>query len=78
MYCNYDFYFNISENALQHVAIHDFSVLLRTVSNPTDINRFRSHTGKGFKGLVSYIRYDPICFNYLSEVNSNIFNNPVL
>ena len=28
-------------------AMHDFSVLLRTGSNP-DINRFRSHSGKTF------------------------------
>ena len=28
--------------------IHDFSVWLRTVSNPADINQFRSHTGKIF------------------------------
>ncbi len=27
-------------------AIHDFSVWLRTVSNPADINKFRGHTGK--------------------------------
>ncbi len=27
-------------------AIHDFSVLLRTGSNPTDSNRFQGHTGK--------------------------------
>ena len=26
--------------------IHNFSVWLRTGSNPQDINRFRSHTGK--------------------------------
>ena len=26
--------------------IHDFSVWLRTGSDSTDINRFRSHTGK--------------------------------
>ena len=26
--------------------IHDFSVCLRTGSNPADIHRFRSHTGK--------------------------------
>ncbi len=27
-------------------AIHDFSVWLRTGSNPVDCNRFQSHTGK--------------------------------
>ena len=26
--------------------IHDFSVWLRTGSNPADINQFQSHTGK--------------------------------
>ena len=31
--------------------MHDFSVRLRTGSNPEDINRFRSHTGKLFKNL---------------------------
>ena len=34
------------ENCLYFDAIHDFSVWLRTGSNPTDSNRFRSHTGK--------------------------------
>ena len=34
------------ENCLQDEAKHDFSVWLRTVSNPVDINRFRSRTGK--------------------------------
>ncbi len=33
------------DNCLQYDAIHDFLVLLRTGSNPADINRFRSHTG---------------------------------
>ena len=32
--------------------IYDFSVWLRTVSNPVDINQFRSHTGKIFLILV--------------------------
>ena len=27
-------------------AIHDFSIQLRTGSNPVDIDRFQSHTGK--------------------------------
>ena len=31
---------------VENYAIHDFSVLLRTGSNPPDINRFRSHTVK--------------------------------
>ncbi len=30
--------------------IHNFSVMLRAGSNPADSNRFRSHTGKYFKG----------------------------
>ena len=34
------------ENCLLFDAIHDFSVWLRTGSNPVDSNRFRSHTGK--------------------------------
>ena len=28
--------------------IKRFSVMLKSRSNPADINRFRSHTGKGF------------------------------
>ena len=34
------------ENCLKFDAIHDFSVRLRTGSNPVDCNRFQSHTGK--------------------------------
>ncbi len=34
------------ENCLQFDAVHNFSVCLRTGYNPTDINRFRSHTWK--------------------------------
>ena len=34
------------ENYLEYDAIHDFSVCLRSGSNPADINRFRSYTGK--------------------------------
>ena len=33
------------EICLKNDAIHDFTVWLRTASNPGDINRFRSHTG---------------------------------
>ena len=36
----------IVENSLLYHGIHEFSVWLRTGSNLTDINRFRSHTGK--------------------------------
>ena len=35
------------ENCLQNNAMHDFSVWLRTGSNPSDINQFQSHTRKG-------------------------------
>ena len=46
------FYFNICGKLFViRGAIHDFSVCLRTGSNPADINRFRSDTGKGFKYL---------------------------
>ena len=31
---------------MQYNTIHDISVWLRTDSNPADVNRFRSHTGK--------------------------------
>ena len=34
------------ENSLYYYAILNFSVWLRTGSNPANINRFRSHTGK--------------------------------
>ena len=30
--------------SIDNTAVHDFSVWLRTGSNPADINRFRSHT----------------------------------
>ena len=30
---------------VQYDAVHDFSVWLRTISNPVDINRFRRFTG---------------------------------
>ncbi len=33
------------DNCLQFDAKNDFSVYMRTVSNPADINWFRSHTG---------------------------------
>ena len=33
------------ENCLQYNAMHDFTVCLRTGSNPADVNWFRSHTG---------------------------------
>ena len=36
------------ENCLYYNVIHDFSVLLITGSNPTDMKRFRSHTGNYF------------------------------
>ena len=39
------------ENWLLYDMIHDFSELLRTGSNPADINWFLSHTGKE---LVSF------------------------
>ena len=37
------------EHFLSFDAIHNFSVWLRTGSNPADSNRFRSHTGKSFR-----------------------------
>ena len=36
------------ENCLYYDAIHDFSVWLRTGSDPADINQFRSHNGKEY------------------------------
>ena len=34
------------ENCLKYDTIHDFSVWLRSSSNPADIKRIGSHTGK--------------------------------
>ncbi len=42
------------EPFLKYDAIYDFSVWLSTFHNPMDINRFRSHTWKGYS-LVNYI-----------------------
>ncbi len=56
----YNFMINIlisMENYLQYDAIHNFSVLLRTSSNPADIDRFRSHTEKYLHLKLSYIEY---------------------
>ena len=33
------------EICMYYDAVHDFSVWMRTGSNPADIDRFRSHTG---------------------------------
>ena len=38
----YNFYFNIRGRLYVYDATHDFSVWLRTSSNPADINRFRT------------------------------------
>ena len=37
------------EKCLLFDAVHDFSVWLRTGSNPVDSNRFRSHTDQSLK-----------------------------
>ena len=50
------------ENFPYYDAIHDFSVWLRIGSNPVDINRFRSQTGKYYKILTG------IAFNYIMEL----------
>ena len=46
----YDFYFNILRklSVIRYYAWFDFSVQLRTGSNPLDINQFPSHTGKKY------------------------------
>ena len=36
-------------------ALHDFSVWLRIGSNPEDINRFESHTGKDIDVYILYL-----------------------
>ena len=43
------------ENCLYYYAINDFLVWLRTGTNPADINRIRSHTGK--RKLIGGINY---------------------
>ncbi len=46
--------------SLKHNAIHEFSVWMRTGSNPVDTNWFRSHTGKYVmisKGIEVYTRW---------------------
>ena len=48
-----------AENCLQFDAIHDFSVSLRTGSNPADKERFRSHTGKRIQLLTDL----SLCFD---------------
>ena len=40
----HDFYFNIAENCLYYDAIYDFSVWLRTGSNPADANLLMYNT----------------------------------
>ena len=39
------------EKCLKYDAIHDFSVWLRAGSNPADLNRFQSRTGKSIAVL---------------------------
>ena len=47
------------ENCLYYDAIHDFSVWLRTGSNPADISWFRSDTGKDLSATITdrYLKY---------------------
>ena len=52
-------------------AIHGFSVLLRTGSNPADINRFRSYTGyilqEALNSLLENLRFGKSQSIYLKE-----------
>ena len=43
------------DNCLLYYAKHDFSICLRTGSNPADINRFRSHTGNKIKRFLKLL-----------------------
>ena len=43
---------------LKYDAIHEFSIWLRTGSNPEDINRIGSHTGKNNTYLLSMFMLD--------------------
>ena len=53
---NFIIYVLISvQNYLQFDAVHDFSVWFRTGSNPVDINRFGSHTGKNILIIKVYL-----------------------
>ena len=65
------------ENCLKYEATHDFSVRLKTSSNSSDINRFRSHT----ENINYYFLYffsiieTPLTFRstYYIIVNSGLF-----
>ena len=49
------------ENCLLYDVIYDFSVWLRTGSNPADVDRFQSHTGReGFVTMTDLI----FCLNF--------------
>ena len=56
------------KNYQQNNAINDFSVWPGTRSNPADINRFGSHTGKSFNLSI-------LC-EYISK-SKNFFNNNI-
>ena len=71
-YTIYD-YFNVK--ILQYDAIHDFSVLLRTGSNPADVNRFGSITEKyNTQFFLSKIleRHNVLHKNNLINSNRNV------
>ena len=52
-------------------ALHDFSVWLRTVSNPADIYRFKSHTGSVvFVHMIGRLK-KKLQINYLKYLNYN-------
>ena len=59
----------VVESCVYDDAVQDFSVWLRTGSNPEGINRFRSHTGKTL--LVRCLILILSC-NYVSSLSLKI------
>ena len=49
------FFLIFVENRLQYYARNDFSVALRTGSNPADINRNLRHTGNNFNHTLEML-----------------------
>ncbi len=64
------------ENCLYCDAIHDFSVWLRNGSNPADINRLRSHTGKNVLKFNPFLENGDKFFNFTAEYFSRLKIGP--
>ena len=59
------------ENCVLICALHDFSVGLRTGSNPADINRFRCHSGHKYQNIDIIKSYD----GKFSFLTASIYKN---